>query len=284
MLIYSKGFIMAHNDFHKPHMFSIFRIIGNDLPPRDFPGSRIRVLKFLLENETNFEGVHKSWIVNCIHDLDVQTEILDLLQKHKAHHIVLPFNHQDYLNAGTKNEKVLQSIPINRARNVAMRLGKNTSRFAAVLDGDCYFDSKTWKRIESFIVNDQKTNNLKYYSIPLTRSNIEHVTKSDNPLGPFAEPQLMFRDDYDIEFNEKVPFGQADKLKLLYSLNHSQEPGKHHLLNNNKLCKSIGYVHHLSTGDELADTNARHRVNLRKKSINLMIKKLDAFCPPNKIQ
>lgn len=262
-----------------PYDFSIFRIIGGDLPPRDKIGSRIETLKFILENEKEFFRTHKGWILNTIPDMDYRREICNLLNQYKAYFIVLPMFRKGYESASTKEEKIVHAIPINKARNLAITHGIKIARFTAILDGDCFIDEETWEKTTKFIKKDQTTNFYRHYAMPHTRSTIDHVMNSNEPLGPLAEPMPLFRNDSEIRFNENIPFGKGDKLDLLFKLGYSQRPFENHRIVNPGICKTIGHVHHLATGDELTETDLKERVRLRNISIDTLLEKLDNTIP-----
>jgi hypothetical protein len=272
--------MLKFNYHNKPYDFSIFRVTGGDCPPRDKPGTRLKVMKFILENEAHFLRTHKGWILNCVHDMDLREEMCKLLRNHDAYYIVMPMARKAYLSATTREQKILEAIPVNRARNLAVTHGSKLANFIAVLDGDCYFDNETWNTISSFIVKDQISHpDRRFYSIPHTRNTMENVLHSNKPTSELSEPMPVFRSDAKIRFDDKIPFGAGDKLKLLYRIGHSIEPLRSHIVNDESICKSIGYVHHLATGDEITESNLQHRVKLRNEAIDATLHKLDTFVP-----
>jgi hypothetical protein len=260
----------------KSYDFSIYRILGGELPPRDKPGIRMETLKFILEKEPSFPNTHKSWLLNAIPDEEYLRSLCGMLQSYGADYRILHLDRLSYNAAQSIEDKILQAIPINKARNMAFSLGKEVARFTAILDGDCYFDKDTWEMMSRFIKRDQHRNSsLQYYAVPHIRSSIEHVTNNE-PLGSLGEPMLIMRDDALIGFDESIPFGKQDKLNLLYKLGYCREPMKGHVLVTEGLCKTVGHVHHLATGDELTETDVRHRIRLRKESVENLLRSLDA--------
>lgn len=255
--------------------YSIFRILGNETPPRDDPNARLRTLEFILDNETEFPNTIKCWIINCIHDKERRELICKMLSDRNMHYIVVPFFREKYLKAKNRSDKVVQVISINRARNIAISHGILISNFTFVLDGDCFFSQNLWKKTCQDIEKDQVVNkNRKYYSIPMSRTTFDHVLASDKPM-LLAEPQIVFRNDSNLRFDESIPFGKADKLNLLYKLGHSKETGKHHILIRDDLCKSVGMIHHVSASDYEVEINATKRMQLRNESINRLIWQVD---------
>ncbi len=266
----------------KPFDFSIFRIVGGDLTPRDKPRARLEMIKFILENEKEFPGVLKGWVLNAVTDMDYRREMEALLHQHKAYFVVMPMNRVLYDQARTRDEKIIQAIPINRARNHAVRFGQCLSQFTVVLDGDCFFDETTWGGIADFIRNDQRKNQVQHYGIPHTRSYTHHVLRSSLPSGPLAEPMPVFRNDSPLRFEESWPFGKGDKLRLLFKMGYSEQPGQHHTLVNDKNCRTVGYVHHLATGDEVFETDLKERIRVRNQAVDELLHRLDTFVRPVK--
>lgn len=267
----------------KPYDFSLFRVVGGDLTPRDRPGARLDMIKFILDNEKEFPGVHKGWILNAVPDMEYRRQMEDLLHQYRAYFVVMPMYRKGYLASKTRDEKIINAIPINKARNLAIQHGRKIARFTVVLDGDCFFDERTWPQIAEAVKKDQMRSNRQYYGIPHTRSFVEHVKTSCEPLFPLAEPMPMFRDDAPLRFDENLPFGRGDKLRLLFKLGYSETPLKNHLLNHERLCKSVGYVHHLATGDESIESDLKKRVTIREESINGLLHRLDTFVPAKRM-
>lgn len=70
---------------------TVFRILGNQMPPRDTVGKRDQILKYILEEEPELEGAQKWFIVNRIQDIMHRRCVCELLDRADAHYIVLPF-------------------------------------------------------------------------------------------------------------------------------------------------------------------------------------------------
>ena len=84
--------------------FLLFRAIGNDLPPRHAIGQVYENVKFILENEQNFQGVHKRWYVNRIVVKGEEQRIIELLKQHKADFVVDPVDLKEYAKARSRVE------------------------------------------------------------------------------------------------------------------------------------------------------------------------------------
>jgi hypothetical protein len=127
-----------------------------------------------------------------------------------------------------------------------------------VLDGDCMFEQAGWDPVYSDILDGQ----YMHLSVPHKREN------SDN----LAEPQLAFRYDSPYKFDVSIPFGQQDKLKLLYLLGHTKE--NPHLTITGDLTKLTGYVNHLTTGDIAVEESLVLRERVRRQSLNFLASSL----------
>src|SRR5688500_4990500 len=57
----------------------IYRILGNDLPPRHQQGQTLANLRFILQHEHLIRGVERRWILNRIWDRSVQEKLAKLL-------------------------------------------------------------------------------------------------------------------------------------------------------------------------------------------------------------
>lgn len=257
------------------YRYSIFRILGNETPPRDAPDARLKTLEFILDNEPDFPNTLKCWIINRVHDRERREHLARILAARGMYYVIVPLFRVKYQEAKNRAEKVTELIGINRARNLAITHGKLVSRFTFLLDGDCMFTQRLWEQVTASIETDQKVNqSRKYYSIPSSRATFEHVLQSDEPM-LLAEPMTVHRFDADKLFNEQIPFGQGDKLKYLFELGHNQEPGKHHILVHNRLCKSVGLVHHVGASDYAIELDQKRRTQLREQSLDKLIWQVD---------
>ena len=256
----------------RPAEFTVVRILGNELPPRDTPGQRLRVLQFILTHEQHFPLTEKWYIVNRIHDTAYFALVRGMLEAHKANYVVIPFKPPA---PGNRRERIQQAIEINYARNEGVRLSRaRAARFAVILDGDCFFNRDGWSKVASTIHTDQRQHaTRRYYSIPHLRTTIE---RHGNPVNEaFGEPMLVFRDDAPLLFDETIPFGEGDKLKLLFRIGHDQTPGRHYRVVGPQ-AKSTGYVLHLGTGEPRADENAGLRQHLRNLSLDKFLERIEA--------
>lgn len=231
---------------------SIFRVLGNENPPRDIPGKRLEILKRICEEEPNFSNTQKWFVVNRLYSKPYRRNVLETLDRYNAHYITQYFdwNCKPQLHA-------LQTwgLGVNRARNTAIQAGKYLSRYAVILDGDCMFTSDGWEAVYQDIQQDQ----YMHLSIPSKRED------TDQP----GECMVAFRDDSTLQFHPGIPFGDKDKLSLLCSLGHATEASDMTIAGD--LTKISGYVKHLTTGSLDLELSLFARQQARNQSLRRLI-------------
>lgn len=243
---------------------TIFRILGNENPPRDTIGKRLEVLERILKTEPKFENIQKWYLVNRICNIQFRRQICELLDRYNAKYITIPLDIQHVLNGSDRNEKILRAININSARNFAINFSRWLSVYTIVLDGDCMFDMDGWKPIEA----EMKKEQYDYLSIPHKRAN-----------GDLAEPMVAFKNTATLRFNESIPFGEGDKLQLLFDLGHDRTAGSGHCNVIGDKTKTVGFVHHLSTGPDEYESDTISRIEARNKSLDILLSKIKSFNP-----
>ncbi|WP_409304211.1 alginate lyase family protein [Peribacillus sp. SCS-155] len=230
-----------------PDRFILYRIIGNDLYPRHKKGQSYDNLKFILENEQEFEGCAKWWVVNRIINKDEEEKIIGLLKRHNKPYLHLPFVEDLYKNIGfdfdclpeadylsgkdmaalgpTQRDRLMASLyrlknnyvmNNNHARNVALRDGKQKAKWILPWDGNCFLTNTAWEQIRNDILSAA---HLKYFVVPMTRvlENNELLDTNFVP-NPVEEPQIIFRSDSKEEFNEEYCYGRRSKIELFWRL------------------------------------------------------------------
>lgn len=270
--------IFAKTPIKRRNKFCIFRILSEDLPPRDEIGSREKVLDFILNNEIQFKDTIKGWVVNSFLDSLQRAKIIDKLISHNSYVVTIPWARKLYANAKNRDDKIVAGIAINKARNLAIAHGHLLADFTFVLDGDCFFTENQFYQFTEKLLSDQKNSNRKHYSINCSRSTFEHALKDDGEM-LLAEPMPVVRYDSVKLFDEKLPFGKGDKLKYLFDLNHSQEFGKHNYVFDESKCKCFGMVHHVSGSSFEIEKNLHLRISLRDQSLDNLLNKMDNFTP-----
>lgn len=236
---------------------TIFRILGNENVPRDIPGKRLAGLKRILEEEPQFENTQKWFMVNRIFDTQYRRHLCEVLDQYNAHYVTVNFDRK--CKAELHSVSTV-GIALNSARNSCIRAGHFLSDYAVILDGDCIFSQEEWDAVYADMIED----NFMHLSIPTRRENVDRL----------VECQLVVRSDSPYKFDEFIPFGQGDKLKLLYILGHDTNPETNHLPVIGDLTKLSGSVEHITTGDELIEEFLVAREQARKASLHNLAAKI----------
>jgi hypothetical protein len=229
---------------------AIVRILGNENPPRDVPGERVKVLRHILESEPQPPDVGRFFILNRIVSDEYRKELQTLLESYQLPVAILPFNWRIPVTVATI---ALDGIAINRARNTAIALGSNVARYTIVLDGDCGFTEEGL----SPVLEEMRQDRYKYLSIPHRRAGQQIQ----------GEPMLAFRNDADLRFDETRAFGDQDKVELLIRLGHDSTPYSGHLKIEGDQTKLVGEVMHYSTGEAEVEADTEVRGKARRDSL-----------------
>lgn len=225
-----------------PLNFAIYRILGNALPPRHDAESALHNLRYILEREAAFPGCTKHWILNGLIDPELSDECRKLIEAAGQECHVLPFDEEGYraqfLDASglpadlsgnyppdfnpvlirsrlaiewIYRHKSLAAININRARNLALALGRKHARWTIPLDGGCFFTADDWQDFTRTLGADTEA---LYALIPMLRleSNEDFV---EVPGAYPIEPQIAFRDDAPDRFDERLRYGNRNKAEFL---------------------------------------------------------------------
>lgn len=83
----------------------LYRIIGNDLPPRHKEGQTLSNLQFILDHEPSFPNTQKIFLLNRIIDPVNEATIIRLLDEYNMDYIRLPFDQKEYEQLDFQLEK-----------------------------------------------------------------------------------------------------------------------------------------------------------------------------------
>jgi hypothetical protein len=269
--------------------YLIWRVVGNDLPPRHRAGASLESIRFTLDHEPDFPDCEKRWYLNRIVDPEAEGAIVDLLEKAGAHYTRVPFDPDAYRTRPTRYDKILYAININQARNDIIRDGRDLARYTLPLDSNSFFSDAAWQALVEVVEGYERSDqDRRYFAIPMMRvPTREETLDPDLVPEPLDEPQLMFRSDADLEFDDGYRYGFRDKVELLLRL--GKVPGyirggdaareaPHRYSENEALCPEAGYVFRLPTGrvDEEAPPR-KGRLFTRERALDRLILELDAM-------
>ncbi|KAG2196801.1 hypothetical protein INT47_002728 [Mucor saturninus] len=229
----------------------LYRIIGNDLPPRHKEGQTLSNLQFILDHEPAFPNTQKIFLLNRIIDPVNEATIIRLLDSYQMDYIRLPFDQSEYEKLDFQLEKFpdadffhsdnyrryakvlklraldytyhvknLYAMNNNGGRNTAIQHGRSlpNAKWIMPFDGNCYLSNNGFKEITSQL--DKFGNDTKYFVVPMTRllnNSVLLNNLDERPKTP-EEPQIIFRHDATEEYNLNMRYGRRSKLELLWCL------------------------------------------------------------------
>ena len=230
-----------------PDTFVLYRVLGNDLPPRHEVGQTLANLRFMLDHEPELGACEKRWIVNRIVDPAQEAAIIALLEERGQSYVRIPFDLEAYGRIGWdlhsfpdeafflrgrygqmssydqlraqahvrrfKNNYVINN---NGARNAALRDGKGRAKWVLPWDGNCFLTAQAWSEIVTAV---RARPYMKYFTVPMARAtDNQALLDPDYRPEPDSEPQMLFRSDSGEEFDEAHYYGRRPKVELFYRL------------------------------------------------------------------
>ena len=232
----------------RPDTFALVRVIGNDLPPRHSIGQSRGNLRFILENEPDFPDCRKFWIVNRILDADEEARVLETLEAAGQDYRRIPFVLEDYARVpldlsvfppgllhapgfGEADPAAPQRAKVqayrlrnnyvmhnNGARNAALEWGLGEgAKWVLPFDGNGFLTRADWDRL---VADIRAQPGSRYFTVGMARlpSNEAAMDPMD-PAVATEEPQVAFRSDAALRFDEAHPYGRRPKVELLARLN-----------------------------------------------------------------
>lgn len=254
--------------------FTICRIVGNELPPRDTPGSKLDCLRWLIDND-KVPGVHYTYVINHVVDPEYRDKVLDVLKGQDT--VEIPFDHTIYWQIPDVGSRIRYTININAARNFGIRYCQSFSDFVACLDQECYFQPHETASIIKKITNDQAEMKFRqHYGVVSKRFHIGEIPE-DFSKYPDAEPMVIVRQDATRLFDEQLQFGDGDKLELLSYMGYAVWTDKVKL--RGERARTVGTCLHVSFGDREAEHSMKYRGAQRALSLQQLITTVDELYP-----
>jgi hypothetical protein len=232
---------------NEPDTFVLYRIIGNDLPPRHRSGQTLENLRFILTHEPALPGCQKRWVVNRIADSVVEKQVVSLLEEHGMPYLHIPFDMDEYRRVGWRfggfpvpgftyrrefdeyspmqqqwaldhlyHDKNLYVMNNNGARNAALQEGRTLAKWVLPWDGNCFLTREAWDELVAAVTAKPY---LKYFTVPMARIiDNEVLLRPDPKVEPSEEPQLLFRRDAREQFDPDARYGRCPKVELFWRL------------------------------------------------------------------
>lgn len=222
----------------QPPRYLLYRILGNDLPPRHGPGEMLANLRFILAHEPLLESCEKRWVLNRIADPEVEAQCLALLAAAGHACIRIQFVVEAYARQfldgcdmpampGLQTDAVLRHwalewryrykalyvAGVNFARNRALDEGRMQARWTLPWDGACFVTNAAWRAFTDLADTHPEALQL---VVPLARiADNRQLLDADFLPQTYTEPQLAFRNDSGERFDETLRYGNRNKGELL---------------------------------------------------------------------
>lgn len=280
---------------------ALFRVIGNELPPRHEAGQTVRNLKYLLDNEPNFDDVTKVFVLNRLLDPEIEAECAQLIKDAGHGLYVIDFNEQVYGLQKTFEDKFGYITNNNGARNFCLEIGFDQMDSDIVLpfDGNCFFTLEGWLHFITAVKNNFFS---PYFIVPMARCKSyddltqQPMVREVYKVGAMqrqdlTEPQIAFGKDHDLRFNPDRRYSEGPKVDLLWRLGVPgiwdfwyNEPGgfrEQAMQNPSQFIQRqpmyAGYVFRLPSGNAAAETDNIYRGSARKEGLMRLVERADGL-------
>lgn len=231
----------------KPDTFALCRVIGNDLVPRHRAGQSLQNVAFILEHEPELKDCTKLWILNRIVDPKNEAELIALLERHNQKYERIAFDPAELQSIGydfstfddpmifangmvdgldddTRGKMVTQAYRArnnyvmnnNGARNQALEFCLKHAKWALPFDGNCFFTNSAWEVLRKDITSQR---DKRYFCVPMARmQDNEELLRDASTPEAVEEPQMAFRCDAPLRFDEAHHYGRRPKVELFLHL------------------------------------------------------------------
>jgi hypothetical protein len=262
---------------------ALYRILGNDLPPRHAVGQTVTNLEFIFKNEPQFENVEKRWVVNRVISPKQEKAIIGMLELHNQPYIHIPFDREKYLKLSRRRRALLlppslwsktkHLINLNDARNRAIEEGSKIADWVMPFDGNCCFTEDGMKRAQDVLSRADRG----MYCIPIYRLLDNAAYFNFSSAGYVQhEPQVVISRHEKARFNETFSYGNESKVSFLrkqFRVNTAGYTNAAFILNDANF--EAGYVLRLFSGVREGEADHRVRVRLRKQALQSIITQVE---------
>jgi hypothetical protein len=273
-------------------MIVFYRILGNDIPVRHRPNQTLVNLSFILRNEAEFPRCEKRFLLNRIVDPQIRKKLQSIIGAAGLRCDEIPFLPDDYCGLGSAVEKALYLTNQNAARNRCIDLGLADADTVLPFDGQVFFSVNGWSdMVDALGTPDAE----KYLAVPMFR-----LRENRHALAPWhpglddvdhlwAEPQIVVRRGHDIRFNERLSYGEANKVELLMRLGipgpWDEWVGRQfqkiranlaatRSLSSGRICYA-GFVLRLESGKWKAERSTSFRAHARRLGLDEFVERVD---------
>lgn len=212
--------------------FILFRILGNDLPPRHADSQTLDNTKFMLQHEPELRDCERVFLLNRIYNPAKRDALADLLDDAGVTFFEIPFEPEVYKQIDSKPGRLHYLTNVNAARNRCLEIGFDelSAEMVLPMDGGCAMRRDGWESLlTNFWMHDQDG----YFLLPTWRC--ETYEQFLDPSCPpqireayqfpggqevigIREPMVAFTQNHDARFDPELVYGKCDKCELLFRL------------------------------------------------------------------
>lgn len=276
-------------------MFTVYRIIGNDLPPRHEQNCALECTKIIVEQEQLPANVHRRWLLNRIYDSDTQDRWYDFFEDRNIPYDTINFEPSEYAALQTQEQRVMYLTNVNAARNFAVREGFNYGDVVLPLDSRSVFSLSGWEQFATgvamaahaclYVLGQARlsSRDFKHELSVGTPSLYETYNFTNKKVTSKREPAVAFSRNSDLLFDENLVYGNAEKAELLLAYN-VQGIWSHWTTTSRKTkskrnAVSCGWTSVLPTLNTVADTNNLARGAYRVRALEALLERVnEKFC------
>jgi len=208
--------------------YLLWRIIGNDIPPRHTSTQSVDNLRFILEHEEAFEDCDKAFLFNRVVNEVKLDEMRGMVLDAGYKYISIPFRPSEFRACKNDPQRRHYLTNVNLARNEAL-MRRFAYECCLPLDGGCYFHPAGWANLDVQVrINPGRA----FFVVPMSRVKTHDEVLAEKPprciretytLGEAqvcgaTEPQIAFCEGSDIMFDDTREYGQCDKAEVLWRL------------------------------------------------------------------
>jgi len=156
----------------EPKTVVIYRLIGNDMPPLQTLGQLRWNTQYALDNEPNFPGAQRKWILNRIwNETEFELIYTSLVRAGVERKDILArcFDLDEYNKFETQEDKLFYLTAQNDGRNAGIRDGIDSGyEWSVILDGNTFMTKDSWNSLKKALAQSSKEGK-KYFKIPYHR-------------------------------------------------------------------------------------------------------------------
>ena len=272
--------------------FVLYRILGNDLPPRHSPTQTEDNLRFILAHEGALPDCEKRFYLNRIVDSEKESRLREMLDAHGCTYVTDPFVLQDFRKCIGRQARVRYLTNVNSARNACVRLGLADGEVALPCDGGSFFRPDGW-RLFANTAQDCPADG--FFGVPTWRlenygqalgeeapalREEYHFSDVERVIG-LRECTLAFTKHQDALFDESLVYGNVDKAELMWRLGipgawdrWSTDVRRQSMQRASKFAGRVrvaGFVCRLPSGDAVGDGHNLRRGAHRAEGVQRLV-------------